>query len=87
MRHIQWLRLSLPIIKQKFEQFLRHKQNFYHLSEYIFYYIINELAIFITHKIAKPFNLTFWWSRTGSNRRPPACKAGALPAELRPHIA
>ena len=27
-----------------------------------------------------------WWSRTGSNRRPPACKAGALPAELRPLI-
>ena len=25
-----------------------------------------------------------WWSLTGSNRRPPACKAGALPAELRP---
>ena len=25
-----------------------------------------------------------WWSRTGSNRRPPACKAGALPIELRP---
>ena len=25
-----------------------------------------------------------WWSRSGSNRRPPACKAGALPAELRP---
>src|SRR5207248_8416250 len=25
-----------------------------------------------------------WWSRPGSNRRPPACKAGALPAELRP---
>ena len=28
-----------------------------------------------------------WWSRTGSNRRPPACKAGALPTELRPLIA
>ena len=27
-----------------------------------------------------------WWSRTGSNRRHPACKAGALPAELRPLI-
>ena len=26
-----------------------------------------------------------WWRRTGSNRRPPACKAGALPAELNPH--
>ena len=25
-----------------------------------------------------------WWSLTVSNRRPPACKAGALPAELRP---
>ena len=24
------------------------------------------------------------WSRTDSNRRPPACKAGALPTELRP---
>jgi hypothetical protein len=28
----------------------------------------------------------YWWSRTGSNRRHPACKAGALPAELRPLI-
>ena len=25
------------------------------------------------------------WRRPGSNRQPPACKAGALPAELRPH--
>ena len=28
--------------------------------------------------------LARWWSQTGSNRRPPACKAGALPAELWP---
>jgi hypothetical protein len=28
--------------------------------------------------------LTEWWSQTGSNRRPPACKAGALPTELWP---
>ena len=27
-----------------------------------------------------------WWSLSGSNRRPPACKAGALPAELRPRL-
>ncbi len=26
-----------------------------------------------------------WWRMPGSNRRPPACKAGALPAELIPH--
>lgn len=24
----------------------------------------------------------FWWAMAGSNHRPPACKAGALPAEL-----
>ena len=23
-----------------------------------------------------------WWTWSGSNRRPPACHAGALPAEL-----
>src|SRR5574344_356068 len=28
-----------------------------------------------------------WWRMTGSNRRPPACKAGALPAELIPRKA
>ena len=27
----------------------------------------------------------YWWSQTGSNRRPPECKSGALPAELWPH--
>lgn len=31
-----------------------------------------------------PADCAKWWSRTGSNRRHPACKAGALPAELRP---
>ena len=30
-------------------------------------------------------NKVWWWSQTGSNRRHPACKAGALPAELWPH--
>ena len=29
---------------------------------------------------------TQWWSLSGSNRRPPACKAGALPAELQPRV-
>src|SRR3954466_14103167 len=26
-----------------------------------------------------------WWSQSGSNRRPQACKASALPTELWPH--
>ena len=29
--------------------------------------------------------LETWWSWSGSNRRPTACKAAALPAELQPH--
>ena len=39
-------------------------------------------------KPAKKFlsNPTNLWSQAGSNRRPPACKAGALPAELWPLI-
>ena len=31
-------------------------------------------------------SLKWWWRVPGSNRWPPACKAGALPAELTPHI-
>src|SRR6059058_3335866 len=27
-----------------------------------------------------------WWSMTGSNRRPPQCHCGALPAELMPQV-
>jgi hypothetical protein len=30
------------------------------------------------------FDRLFWWSRPDSNRRPPPCKRGALPIELRP---
>ena len=29
-------------------------------------------------------NCRVWWSWTGSNRRPPPCKGGALPTELQP---
>ena len=31
------------------------------------------------------FSEDIWWTWPGSNRRPPACKAGALPAELHAH--
>ena len=30
-------------------------------------------------------SISWWWRVPGSNRWPPACKAGALPAELTPH--
>ena len=32
-----------------------------------------------------PWKAALWWSQADSNRRPPACGAGALPAELWPH--
>src|ERR1700759_229365 len=36
-------------------------------------------------RLLEPFgDQTIWWSQTGSNRRPHACKARALPAELWP---
>ena len=31
-----------------------------------------------------PGSIQKWWSRSGSNRRPPRCERGALPTELRP---
>ncbi len=33
----------------------------------------------------RPAEAGLWWSWTGSNRRPEACKATALPTELQPH--
>jgi hypothetical protein len=33
-----------------------------------------------------PLTPSSWWRRTGSNRRPHACKARALPTELRPRM-
>ncbi len=35
-------------------------------------------------KVASSIINSIWWSQTGSNRRPHACKARALPAELWP---
>ena len=35
-----------------------------------------------SYRTAPPRDDNIWWRMTGSNRRPPACKAGALPAEL-----
>ena len=36
--------------------------------------------------LANGTNYGEWCGMTGSNRRPPACKADALPAELIPHL-
>ena len=36
------------------------------------------------HLSYRPVVALHWWSWSGSNRRPPECKSGALPAELQP---
>ena len=37
-----------------------------------------------TLEIRRATGAFHWWSWSGSNRRPPECKSGALPAELQP---
>ena len=39
-----------------------------------------------TKKRSSEDNRLRWWTMTGSNCRHPACKAGALPAELIVHV-
>ncbi len=43
-----------------------------------------KLFVECREKKISPLVPARWWSQAGSNRRPPACKAGALPAELWP---
>ena len=56
-------------------------------SRRIIFSIIVKLDSF--HPVKELFYPMFWvrgWRITDSNRGPPACKAGALPAELNPHF-
>src|SRR5213075_626212 len=43
--------------------------------------LLHLWKLFAGHYIAD----ATWWSQPGSNRRPQACKASALPTELWPH--
>ena len=43
----------------------------------------DSLSSFLECTCGQPFGGA-WWSLSGSNRRPQACKASALPTELRP---
>ena len=52
-------------------------------SRYIFEFQRNSMKLLYQETSV---NFFVWWRVPGSNRWPPACKAGALPAELTPHI-
>ena len=43
------------------------------------------LLIIFSFQCTNPWDFMSQWRLTGSNRWPPACKAGALPSELSPH--
>ena len=66
-----WLCFSSPI-KTRFAGLL--------IGSWVFFKKLSETTI------SYCFNQSLeWWRVPGSNRWPPACKAGALPAELTPH--
>jgi hypothetical protein len=41
-----------------------------------------DLQSVVFSHFTTPPRVNYWWRMTGSNRRPSACKADALPAEL-----
>ena len=50
------------------------------------YYKSKDSLFYVTKERSSEDNRLRWWTMTGSNCRHPACKAGALPAELIVHI-
>ena len=51
---------------------------------------IDERSLSVRENVFSPLcdeKTKSWWSQTGSNRRPQACKASALPTELWPRTA
>ena len=48
---------------------------------------VSEIGINFQWDLSRPFGTKFvpWWRWWDSNPWPPACRAGALPAELHPH--
>ena len=53
------------------------------LCPYVFF---THMYLLDTKKRSSEDNRLRWWTMTGSNCRHPACKAGALPAELIVHV-
>ena len=51
-----------------------------------FEWILSLTRNSMKHLLSKLLQSISWWRLAGSNRWPPACKAGALPAELNPHL-
>ena len=74
-------------VTQNFSKIALLKQATHDQSELLPIHNLKELKRSNLHHFESyflPRKMKKWWSWTESNRRPPACKAGALPIELQP---
>ena len=55
-----------------------------HINNHCYKY--KDSLFYVTKERSSEDNRLRWWTMTGSNCRHPACKAGALPAELIVHM-
>ncbi len=96
LRHVQMRQLDLSKFK-KFTRSIRQKEiqivkeqeiNWGRTAINFENFVVSTLANLIAVRprliVSNGVSKKNWWSQAGSNRRPPACKAGALPAELWP---
>ena len=65
--------LTYSIATSRFTQYLRIEVNSFDFTSFLLYAVFKEQAL-------------DWWRLQGSNLRPSACKADALPAELNPRF-
>ena len=85
---VAWLKIAFAIFCFSLLRNLRSLVFSLLVSKFAFR---SEVLIWSSHQIrlcfvsSMKFSRFMWWRRGESNSWPPACKAGALPAELRPH--
>ena len=84
---VAWLKIAFAIFWFSLLRNLRSLVFSLLVSKFAFR---SEVLIWSSHQIrlcfvsSMKFSRFMWWRRGESNSWPPACKAGALPAELRP---
>ena len=72
--NVQFSRYHITCFASYFEKSLRDSRYFYRNA--------SPLSVFLNRNSF----ISIQWRQRDSNSRPPACKAGALPTELSPHL-
>ena len=91
---LEWIRvdtIKTHLVFHASTEILSHPR--FRVNHFLYFFQIVKELQYWQKPISKPPRLGYgflppirWWRQTGSNRRPPACKAGALPAELCPRF-